>query len=52
MRRANHTEPVEVTRKRFEDRISDRRAAAERARAGGAARTANEFERQARQAER
>ena len=52
MRKATHPEPVDVTRKRFEDRIAVGRAAAERARAGGAARIANDFELQARAAEK
>ena len=52
MRKVKRPEPVEVRRKRFEDRIADRRGAAERARAGGAAGIANDFALQARRAER
>ena len=46
-----HRRPIEVTRKRLEDKLADCRAAAERARAAGAAGIAREFEDQAKRAE-
>ena len=52
MRKAKRKSPIEVTRKRLEERISNCRKAAERARAGGAAGIARDFELQAKCSER
>ena len=50
MRKAKHKSPIEVTRKRLEEKIINCRKAAKRARAGGAAGIAHNFELQARRA--